>query len=154
MSILIAAEWNEHYPIGTPVLAFPASRDDRALRTPTRTPAWTLGHGAPIVSVEGYAGGIVLRHIDVLPADLTSEGDERLLTADTAPAVDAGLDSHDTFAKAYTRYVDGKLTTVGWRIGEKPGHLVAYFGDTIVRRLDGSYCLRLVVPQQPKAVAR
>ncbi|MYR55243.1 hypothetical protein GTY54_02940 [Streptomyces sp. SID625] len=38
----------------------------RALTTVTRTPAWTLDHGAPVVSVEGYAGGIHLTHIDVI----------------------------------------------------------------------------------------
>ena len=30
------------------------------------TPAWTLGHGEPVVSVEGYAGGICLDHVDVI----------------------------------------------------------------------------------------
>jgi hypothetical protein len=35
------------------------------LDTVTRTPAWTLGGGYPVVSVEGYAGGIALTHIDV-----------------------------------------------------------------------------------------
>lgn len=35
------------------------------LDTVTRTPAWTLGHGAAVVSVEGYAGAIALTHVDV-----------------------------------------------------------------------------------------
>jgi hypothetical protein len=59
-----ADEWNTTYPIGTPVHAYPASRTDAPLKTTTRTPAWTLGHGAAVVSVDGYAGGIALTHID------------------------------------------------------------------------------------------
>ncbi|MFF8914202.1 hypothetical protein ACF08M_12960 [Streptomyces sp. NPDC015032] len=84
-------QWNALYPIGTPVVAYPGVRPEdplavavrkrqadgrfvekadadlcRALTTVTRTPAWTLGHGAPVVSVEGYAGGIHLTHVDVI----------------------------------------------------------------------------------------
>jgi hypothetical protein len=62
-----AAEFNARYPVGTPVVAYPMTRDDEALVTTTRTPAWELGHGAPVVSVDGYAGGICLTHVDVRP---------------------------------------------------------------------------------------
>ncbi|MFD8820819.1 hypothetical protein ACFV1C_00370 [Streptomyces sp. NPDC059605] len=61
---MTADEWNRLYPVGTPVLAYPLTRDDEPLDTATRTPAWTLGHGEPVVSVEGYAGGICLTHVD------------------------------------------------------------------------------------------
>ncbi|MFI8254121.1 hypothetical protein [Streptomyces filamentosus] len=61
-----AGEWNARYPVGTAVVAYPVTRDDEPLRTVTRTPAWTLGHGAPVVSVEGCSGGIRLTHIDVI----------------------------------------------------------------------------------------
>ncbi|MEU0634365.1 hypothetical protein [Streptomyces sp. NPDC005989] len=64
---MTADEWNERYPIGTPVLAYPGTRDADPLDTVTRTPAWTLGHGAAaaaVVSVEGAAGGIRLTHVD------------------------------------------------------------------------------------------
>ncbi|MFD7661007.1 hypothetical protein [Streptomyces sp. NPDC059788] len=85
-----AEQWNEKHPVGTPVIAYPGVRPKhplavavrkrqesggyvdpgdvdlcRRLVTVTRTPAWTLGHGAAVVSVEGYAGGICLTHIDV-----------------------------------------------------------------------------------------
>lgn len=63
---MTADEFNSRYPVGTAVVAYPDSRLDRALETVTRTPAWTLGHGAPVVSVEGYAGGISLTHVDVI----------------------------------------------------------------------------------------
>lgn len=68
MSIIPSAadEWNARYPIGTRVAAFPITRDEQPLLTSTRTPAWTLGHGTVVVSVEGYAGGICLTHIDVI----------------------------------------------------------------------------------------
>ncbi|MEW1548356.1 hypothetical protein [Streptomyces tsukubensis] len=89
-----AEQWNTLYPIGTPVVAYPGVRPEhpfaatirerqangrsveegdadlcRALTTVTRTLAWTLGHGAPVVSVEGYPGGIHLTHIDVIVED-------------------------------------------------------------------------------------
>ncbi|MFE5090642.1 hypothetical protein ACFRCI_09605 [Streptomyces sp. NPDC056638] len=61
---MTADEWNARYPVGTPVVAYPGSRDGRHLDTVTRTPAWTLGHGAAVVSVEGESGGICLTHVD------------------------------------------------------------------------------------------
>ncbi|CAM5683427.1 MULTISPECIES: hypothetical protein [Streptomyces] len=60
-----AEQWNAKHPVGTRVAAFPATRDEQPLLTRTRTPAWTLGHGVAVVSVEGCAGGILLTHIDV-----------------------------------------------------------------------------------------
>lgn len=59
-----ADRWNTRYPVGTPVDAYPGARWDEPLRTRTRTPAWRLGHGDSVVSVDGYAGGIALTHID------------------------------------------------------------------------------------------
>ncbi|MEU6237384.1 hypothetical protein, partial [Kitasatospora sp. NPDC047058] len=65
---------NDRYPVGTPVTAYPGVRpehpaysalDDHRLETRTRSAAWTLGHGEPVVAVEGYAGGISLEHIDL-----------------------------------------------------------------------------------------
>lgn len=84
---LTAEQWNERHPIGTPVIAYPGIRPEYAaeigttqytrLETVTRTRAWNLGHGEPVVSVEGYAGGISLEHVDVVeqpePADPTTE---------------------------------------------------------------------------------
>lgn len=61
-----AEQWNARYPVGTRVAAFPITRMEPPLLTTTRTPAWELGHGTPVVSVDGYAGGIALTHIDVI----------------------------------------------------------------------------------------
>ncbi|WP_326700242.1 hypothetical protein OG909_24920 [Streptomyces sp. NBC_01754] len=55
---MTADEWNARYPV---------TRDDEALTTVTRSRAWTLGHGAAVVSVEGYSGGIRLTHVDPAP---------------------------------------------------------------------------------------
>jgi hypothetical protein len=57
-----AEEWNAGYPVGTPVLAWPAALHDPPRRTTTRSEAWTFGHGAVVVSVEGV-GGIDLDHV-------------------------------------------------------------------------------------------
>jgi hypothetical protein len=43
------------------------------------------------------------------------------------------------FTKGYRRDVDGELQVVGLRIGEYPNHVVAYFGDWIVRHPDGHF---------------
>jgi hypothetical protein len=74
---LTSDQWNERHPIGTPVIAYPGIRPEYAaeigstscprLVTRTRSRAWNLGHGEPVVSVDGYAGGISLEHIDLNP---------------------------------------------------------------------------------------
>lgn len=60
-----AEEWNTRYPVGTQVLAFPGTREGRVLLTRTRSEAWAVASGTPVVSVEGYAGGIALTHIEI-----------------------------------------------------------------------------------------
>jgi len=52
--------------VGTHVLAFPGTREGRALVTRTRSAVVSIG-GVPCVLVEGYAGGIALTHIEVIP---------------------------------------------------------------------------------------
>ena len=63
--------------------------------------------------------------------------------------IDAELDRSGVFTKQFTEMVDGCVTTVGMRIGQKPGHLVARFGDWIVRHPDGGF----TVHRAPAAVA-
>jgi hypothetical protein len=60
------------HPIGTPVLFWPGERRGPGRRSAIRTPAWVLGHGAVVVSVDGYSGGINLTHVQV-----TEEGADR-----------------------------------------------------------------------------
>lgn len=84
---MTADQFNARYPVGTPVVAYPLTRPDdnqteffERMETVTRTPAWTLGHGASVVSVDGYAGGIALTHID--PQDQDPVPGDRVLVTD------------------------------------------------------------------------
>ncbi len=43
------------------------------------------------------------------------------------------------FTKGYWQTVDGELQVVGLRVGQYPDHVVAYFGDWIVRHPDGGF---------------
>lgn len=63
----------------------------------------------------------------------------RLLTPASIERIDAALDRFDVFTKPFTQYVDDKLTTVGMRIGVKPNHTVAFFGDRVIVRPNGTY---------------
>jgi hypothetical protein len=47
------------------------------------------------------------------------------------------------FTKGYARAVgpEQKLTLVGLRIGERPNHVVAFFGDWIIRHPDGHFAV-------------
>jgi len=74
-----AEQWNAHYPIGTPVTAFPGIRpeDEQAswscerIDTQTRSKAWTLGGHTPVVMVDGHPAGIALTHIEPARASRT-----------------------------------------------------------------------------------
>lgn len=68
-----AEEFNAAYPVGTKVTYYPLrgendelvknDPDHPPLSTKTRTEAWTLGHGAVVVSVEGKSGGVSIEHL-------------------------------------------------------------------------------------------
>ena len=62
-------------PTGTVVLAFPGSRDGRAIYTQTRSEPWTLPSGERVVMVNGYPGGIALSHIEVMPTGGVSDAE-------------------------------------------------------------------------------
>lgn len=64
-----AGRFNELYPVGTPVTAYPDARaeDDKGctrLVTRTRTAAWVLSGHTPVVMVEGHGACIALTHVD------------------------------------------------------------------------------------------
>lgn len=63
------------------------------------------------------------------------------LTERSYPRVNSELDRLGVFTKQYTECdeIDGHIVTVGMRIGVKPGHVVACFGDTVVRHPDGRW---------------
>ncbi len=56
------------FPIGTPVRYYPivgyGELDEReAFETVIRSEPWLLGHGAPVVKIQGRAGGVLISHI-------------------------------------------------------------------------------------------
>jgi hypothetical protein len=53
--------WNASYPPGTDVILTDDLQEEH--KTKTRSPAWLLGHGDPVVSVEGRTGGYLLYRI-------------------------------------------------------------------------------------------
>lgn len=182
-----ADQFNARYPVGTPVVAYPGIRpehpvavayrkraeDGRAFGTTdpctrldavTRTPAWTLGHGQPVVSVEGYAGGIALDHVDVTDepthqehcdprtsgccscaplVELEAQGCRTWqLTPRNITAVDDEVDRDGIYAKGFFEQVGNKTVCVGLRIGTGETRIVARFGDHVIRHRDGRWTVR------------
>ncbi|MEU2236116.1 hypothetical protein [Streptomyces vietnamensis] len=149
-----ADAWNAAHPVGTRVIAFPLTRPEdnmpslfERLVTTTRTPAWVIGGGEPVVSVHGYAGGISLDHVDIDHDSPLGDGEllAHTLTVDNLARFDDWLDALDIFAKGYWESVDGKLAVTGLRIGSGSDRVVARYGDTIIRRADGSFTVRQAV---------
>ncbi|MDR2220993.1 MAG: hypothetical protein LBE24_10530 [Methylobacillus sp.] len=63
---ITATEWNARYPIGTLVRYYPIIGEDKCIKSKTRSEAWELGHGAPVVLIDGSAGGKLLKAIEVV----------------------------------------------------------------------------------------
>lgn len=57
-SKLTAEQWNAKYPPGTPVRYTNGLGVSRM--TATRSKAWNLGHGEPVVMIDGASGGYAL----------------------------------------------------------------------------------------------
>ncbi|MCP4573262.1 MAG: hypothetical protein GY838_12985 [bacterium] len=86
---ITAAEFNERYPIGTPVTYYPVlpvMDDFPPVKSWTRTPAWELGHGAPVVSIEGKTGGMYLEHIELRKDDFPRQEPRRFDALDKITA--------------------------------------------------------------------
>lgn len=65
---LSAAEWNAAHPVGTAVRYWPILPPvDFAppVDTVTRSEAWELGDGTPVVLLAGKSGGVSLSHLEV-----------------------------------------------------------------------------------------
>lgn len=72
-----AEQWNERYPVGTPVVAYPGCRpeddpNDERLITRTRSRAEILGGHTDVVWVDGHGACIALTHVDPFGAMDTS----------------------------------------------------------------------------------
>jgi hypothetical protein len=63
--VMTAEEWNFRYPPGTEVLYYPLRGREDYVMTRTRSEAWELGDGTPVVLVEGKTGGISLEHLRI-----------------------------------------------------------------------------------------
>lgn len=64
-----AERWNNLYPVGTPVVAYPGCRpeddpNDERLVTRTRSKAEVLGGHTDVVWVDGHGACISLTHVD------------------------------------------------------------------------------------------
>ncbi|MFI1485675.1 hypothetical protein [Streptomyces sp. NPDC020747] len=69
-----AETFNSRYPVGTPVVAYPACRPedhpgDRRLITRTRSKAQVLGGHTDVVWVDGHSACIALSHVDPVSED-------------------------------------------------------------------------------------
>lgn len=62
-----AREWNAVYAEGTAVTYYPVLPPGAVdpVQTRTRSEAWELGSGEPVVKVEGRTGGVALSHLVV-----------------------------------------------------------------------------------------
>lgn len=56
---ITAEQWNAAHHVGSEV-TYRAHPEATPLETVTRSEAWTLGHGEPVVLVEGISGGVAL----------------------------------------------------------------------------------------------
>lgn len=64
--------WNQTTPIGTPVAVL---EDDGSITdTKTRSEAWLLGDGSPVVKVEGKSDGYSLWLVFLLPSQRATGG--------------------------------------------------------------------------------
>jgi hypothetical protein len=61
------------------------------------------------------------------------------LTSRSISRVAHEIDRLGAFTKGYWETVTSKLTVVGLRIGHRPDHVVARFGDWIIRHPDGRF---------------
>lgn len=62
------------------------------------------------------------------------------LTARNISHIDNEIDKLGVFAKGYfAAGDDGHLECIGLRIGERPGHVIAYYGDWIIRHWDDRF---------------
>lgn len=59
--------WNATVPEGTAVRYYPISGEDSFVETVTRSEAWMLGSGEPVVLIKGRTGGVSILHCRVQP---------------------------------------------------------------------------------------
>ncbi|MGW0821785.1 hypothetical protein [Streptomyces sp. NPDC002845] len=141
-----AEQFNARYPVGTPVTAYPGVRPEdfptmaRRLDTRTRSAAWELGHGEPVVKVEGCAGGIALTHIDP-----RQQGEEKDIPVGTQPSGTASTARANHPATAHRLYAQpgqwGTVHTYPSSVGARDAarHIRDAIGSFRVYGPPGSY---------------
>lgn len=65
---LSAEEFNEKFPVGTIVRYYPIKGKPNRITCKTTTPAWELGSGTAVVTIESVSGGVCLSHIEIVEA--------------------------------------------------------------------------------------
>jgi hypothetical protein len=65
MLTISAEEFNRLFPVGTRVRFYPVAGRPEYEQTVTRSEAWELGHGQPVVKVQGRAGGVGLAWLEL-----------------------------------------------------------------------------------------
>lgn len=70
---ITSAEWNERYPVGTPVRFQPVKGIDVFEETKTRSEAWDICD-TPCVMIEGRSGGCAIDHMTVLGSPDSERG--------------------------------------------------------------------------------
>ena len=67
---MTAEQFNELYPKGTRVRYYSIRGEDSYTEETTRSEAWELGDGSPVVLLEGRSGGFSIEHLRVIPQPL------------------------------------------------------------------------------------
>jgi len=95
----LVATFNQLCPVGTPVTYYPiAGRKQPAREAETRSKAWVLPNGEPLVSIDGVAGGVSLFHL----VAMERAEDGRVGETETKLEVGTWLDVYDD--NRYYRY--------------------------------------------------
>lgn len=66
---LVVDSFNKRFPPNTPCFFQPFRNEDKWLPTRTRSEAWLLGHGEPVVKVDGASGGVLVSHLAMPGSD-------------------------------------------------------------------------------------
>lgn len=70
------------------------------------------------------------------------------LTPRNISRIDNEIDKYGTFAKGYWAAGEtGRLECIGLRIGERPNHVIAFYGDWIIRHPDGRFTVHPVTTE-------
>lgn len=77
----IVAEFNEKYTPNTPCFYAPIRGEDEWHSTRTRSEAWMLGHGEPVVKVDGATGCVCIEHLAMPDTAKYAELVQRVATA-------------------------------------------------------------------------